>query len=366
LSVYLNVDQTQSGNLNRGFEGRLEKMVSNLQEQIDNTADHERFSRAALRMRDYISTYSPSGKAIVLFYDAVDEFFWHQDLGFAVTDQIRWGHELFLQPFAAALDQLEAYGVVLADRARSRFFVVSLGDIEEVARDDGNDKRVRHIRTAGFNNPDSSSRIQRKADNQIRTNLRRLTKEIDEVTKARRLHRLILAGTPEITKELRSLLPLRLSSNVIGETEISIHAGAAEVFVSTAKIAAAYEHATELEKVNKVITSAAKNGKAVVGLARTLNAINSGRAWEVIYAGGFLSPGYECPTCSALFSERATSCPYCGAKPQSVRDVVERAVEHALRKQARIEVVTADASEALQRAGGIGAFLKTRTGTLEV
>jgi hypothetical protein len=200
LSVYLNVDQSQPGNLNRGFEARLKKMASIFRKQLVNAADRERFSTATLHIRDYVAAYSPTAKGIVLFYDTIDGFFWHHEFGFAVTDQFRWDRELFLQPLAAALDQLEVYGVVLADRTRLRFFVVSLGQIEEVLKDDGDDKRVRHIKTAGFNNPDSSSRIQRKADNQIRTNMRRWIREIDEVTKSRRLHRLILAGTPEITK----------------------------------------------------------------------------------------------------------------------------------------------------------------------
>ena len=76
-----------------------------------------------------------------------------------------------LQPLAAAMDQLEDYGVVLVDRAKLRFFFVSLGEIEEVATEEGDGKRVRHIKTSGFDNADSSSRIQRKADNQVRANL---------------------------------------------------------------------------------------------------------------------------------------------------------------------------------------------------
>ena len=109
-----------------------------------------------------------------------------------------------------------------------------------------------------------------------------------------------------------------------------------------------------------------KKGKAVVGLGRTLKAVNSDRVWELIYSGGFLSPGYECPKCSALFSARPTRCSYCSSRLLPVGDVVERAVEHALRKHAKIEVVTGEASATLKTAGGIGAFLKTRTGTLEV
>jgi hypothetical protein len=58
---------------------------------------------------------------------------------------------------------------------------------------------------------DGIGTIQRKADNQIRTNLRRWIKEVDELAKARKVHRLILAGTPEITREFRTLLPARLA-----------------------------------------------------------------------------------------------------------------------------------------------------------
>jgi len=364
LSVYLNVDQSQARNLNRGFETQLRKMATGVRKQLADTADRERFSAAMHHIQDFIAAYTPADQSVVLFYDTIDEFFWHQELRLAVTDQIRWDRELFLQPLAAAMDQLESCGVVLIDRAKLRFFILSLGEIEEIAGEDNTAKRVRHIKTSGFDNPASSSHIQRKADNQIRANLRGWIKNLDELVKAKRLHRLILAGTPEMTAELRNLLPARLALCVIGEVEMSMSATPKQVLSAAAPLAAKYERETELEKVNKVITSAARKGKAVVGLGHTLKAINSDRVWELIYAGGYLSPGYECPQCSALFSVRATRCVYCGARTQAVKDVVERAVEHALRKQAKIEMVTADASTALKSAGGIGAFLKTRTGTL--
>jgi peptide subunit release factor 1 (eRF1) len=138
-----------------------------------------------------------------------------------------------------------------------------------------------------------------------------------------------------------------------------------EVLSLTRPFAERYELETEVQKVNDVVASAKRDGKAVVGLKRTLMAINSDRVWEVIYAGDYLSPGFECSQCAALFSARPSRCPYCGARIQAVVNVVEKAVEHALRRQARVEVVTGNASEALRNAGGIGAFLKTRTGTIE-
>jgi peptide subunit release factor 1 (eRF1) len=189
---------------------------------------------------------------------------------------------------------------------------------------------------------------------------------MEKLAKARKLHRFVLAGKKEITAELRNLLPTRLAWTVIGEADIAATATKTNIFAVVQPIAEKYERETEVEKVEKIVTSAAKNGKAVVGLGRTLRAVNDDRVWELVYSGGFLLPGYECPKCSALFSARRTRCPYCDSRILAVSNVVERAVEHAVRRKAKVEVVTGEASAKLKEAGGIGAFLKTRTGTIEI
>jgi peptide chain release factor subunit 1 len=364
VSVYLDVDQSKPRNLNRRFERQLKKMAADLKEKLSGVGERERFSAAMHHIQDFITAYSPTDKGIVLFCDAIDDFFWHQAVGFDVVDQIRWGRELFLQPLAAAMDELESCGIVLLDRTKLRLFVLSLGHIEEVAMEKRDGKRVRHIKTSGFNNADSSSHIQRKADNQIRANVREWVRELEQFVKARRLHRLILAGTAEIIAELRKMLPARLGSFVIGQLNLPIKATARQIASAAKTVEATYERGTELEKVQRIITSAATNGKAVKGLAAALKAVNSKRVWELIYSAGYQAPGYECWNCSALFPKRATRCSLCGARLVAVDDVVERAVEHALRNQAKIEVVNAEGATALKSAGGIGAFLKTRTGTL--
>lgn len=242
---------------------------------------------------------------------------------------------------------------------------MSLGKIEEVFHEDRSARDVRHIKTVGIDRADSGSRVQRKADNQIRLNLRRVAKSLDDLAKLKRVHRFVLLGTPEITAELRQILPVRVALDVIGEAVAAIDMPAEGILSLTQPIAGKYELDTEVEKVSKVVTSAAKSGKAVVGLGRTLKAVNADRVWELIYAGDYQSKGYECTKCSALFSARPTRCLYCNSRTQAVTNVVERAVEHALRRQAKVEVVTGKASVALKVAGGIGAFLKTRTGSLQ-
>jgi peptide subunit release factor 1 (eRF1) len=141
---------------------------------------------------------------------------------------------------------------------------------------------------------------------------------------------------------------------------------AADVLAATRKIMEEFERADELEAVNEVVTTAAKSERAVVGLGRTLKAVNFDRVWELVYSDDFHTGGFECSRCAALFSIERESCQYCGGSLHPVNDVVERVVEHALRNGSRVKPVSKEASASLDTAGGIGAFLKARTGTVRM
>jgi peptide subunit release factor 1 (eRF1) len=222
------------------------------------------------------------------------------------------------------------------DRDRLRLFTVFLGEIDEVS-------------------PESSGPT---------THLRRMAKELDRLVQGKQAQRLVLAGASEITSEMRSRLPKRLSALVIGEVNIAIDATLQDVLSATRPMQEEYERSAETQTVKEVLRGVARNEKTVAGLGRTLKAVNSGRVWELIYSEGLFSPGFECAKCAALFSVERKSCAYCGGSVHAVADVVERAVDHALRKGARIEVVTGEASTSLNTVGGIGAFLKARAVSL--
>ena len=366
LSVYLNVDQSRQANLNRGFENELRDMISYRQLSIHDPAEMESFHRVAHRVTDFVSAYSPGARSLVLFCDESDGFFWHGELQIPIHNQLHWDRELFTQPLANALSQFERYGIVLVDRASFRLFTVFLDEIIETAHKKFDSGRVRHLKTAGTDRIESSSRLQHSADEHIAANLKFVTGKIDELIKEKKADHLILAGTPEITAELEDMLPKRLASLVIGSVSVGIEAPLAAVLAAAKPVAQGYERSVEAQTVKDVTTAAAKHQRAVIGLGHTLKELNSDRVWQLVYSDDFSSPGFECAKCAALFSIANPSCPYCGAAVNPVNDVVERAVEHALRKGARIEAVTGEASAVMAAAGGIGALLKTRTGTLQV
>jgi peptide subunit release factor 1 (eRF1) len=363
LSVYLNVDQSLQVNLNRGFETRLRERTARVLRAAETAKDRQNRAAAIRRMEGFLEAYKPHGKTLMVFCDVADGFFWHGEADFPVTNEVRWERELILQPLLNAADDLETYAVVLADRANVRLFQVFLGAITEI----GHQKklsaaRTRHIKTVGTDHWGSASHVQRKADEQVKHNLRQVAAAAGRLVRVRKLGRLILAGTPEVTAELRGLLSTPVAGNVIGAVQLSIHATPAEVLASTFPLAQKHEGRTEQTMVSRVLNAAAKKEHAVVGLRDTLEAINSGRVWQLTYSGDFLAAGFECPGCVTLYAARK-ACPNCGGKLRRVRNVVEHAVEHALSKGARVEVVNGNVSRKLKSAGGIGALLKARTGT---
>jgi peptide chain release factor subunit 1 len=366
LSVYLDVDQSRPSNLNRGFETQLKNLIADIRPTIRDAAELERFNPVAHRITDFVSAYQPQARGLGLFFDESDGFFRYVEFDVPVQREAHWDRTFYLQPLATALDQFETYGVALLDRQNLRLFTVFLGHIDEHVREGFGPDRVRHIKTSGTDHIYSASRIQRKADEKLRLNMKHAVKMIDWLVETRHLSRLILGGTREITAEVRNLLPKRLAMRVIGEVDVAMDVPASEVFAATMDVAETYERDTEVHKVNEAITTAAKTEKAVAGLGHTLKAINSDRVWDLVYCQDFRAPGFECERCSGLFSIEKTSCQYCGGKLQAIDDVVERAVEQALRNGAKVDVVSGEAAASLADSGSIAAFLRARTGTLRV
>jgi peptide subunit release factor 1 (eRF1) len=366
LSVYLNVDQSQQANLNRGFETQFKDMMSSVEETIQDPAELERFRKAEHRLTDFLRVYQGEARTLAMFFDESDGSFWNQELKIPMQNLVRWDRTFFLKPLAAATDDFERYGILLLDRANARLFTVFLGGIEEVAGERFDPAKVRHIKTVGTDHWESASQVQKKADEQIRRNLRQAVRDLDSMVTSRHIDRLILAGTREIVAELRNLLPKRLALRVIGELDMDVSAPSKEVLAATLPLTEKYERDSEEQLVRDLATSAAKNRKAVVGLSNTLKKVNEARVWQLIFSEDFHYPGFECSKCAALFSIQGASCRYCGSSLVRVSDVVEKTVERALRDEARIEIVRSEAAAALDSAGGIGAFLKARTRTVEL
>jgi peptide chain release factor subunit 1 len=362
LTVYLDLDQSKQANLNRGFETQLKDMLAGVKERINDENEFSAFERARKRIESFVEQHGVGALGLALAFDASDDFFWYQELKFPVVNRARWDREVFVEPIAAALDEYERVGIVLLDRANLRLFTMCMGELQEHVRQTFDHKKVRHTKTVGMNNLGAASHAQRKADEEVRVNLRQMIKRLDHTTTEFNVHRIILAGSPQNTGQLRALLPKRLASRVIGTVDLAINATPEIVRNAAAALAENFEGQTEQVLVTDLITCAAKAGNVVNGLADTLDALNQGRVWQFVYAETFHAPGYECIECGALFSQEANSCSVCGSTLHPIENVVETAVHHAIGRGVKVEVIRGEKAESdLMKAGGIGAMLRSRT-----
>jgi hypothetical protein len=365
LSVYLDVDTSKSANLNRGFETQLKDMLVSIRDNIRQPAEVKAFEEAAHHLENFVARYGVAARGLAVIFDASDGFFWFTELNFPMANMIRWGKDVFVQPLAAAIDEYEQFAIVLLDRARFRLFTMSGGKIEEQIQEEFDHRRVRHTKTVGTDHLGSASHAQRRADEQVLLNLRHMAKDLAAVVEQRGMQRIVLAGSSEITAQFQAILPKRLRSRVIGRVDIASNAHMEEIRNAAAPIAERFERESEANLMKDLVTAAAKSNRVVTGLSHTLHAVNQRRVWQLVYGDGFRSPGLECAQCAALYSLGISSCSFCGATLHPVEDVIELAVERAIRYGARVEAVRDQESlSSLMNAGGIGAFLRTRSSSV--
>src|SRR4026207_1847358 len=66
LSVYLNTDQTDASNLNRGFETQLTASLNDIERTLQGDA-LENFLVTSRLVRQFTRLYQPTGRGLVLF-----------------------------------------------------------------------------------------------------------------------------------------------------------------------------------------------------------------------------------------------------------------------------------------------------------
>jgi protein required for attachment to host cells len=361
LTLSLNVDQSEQANLNLGFENELKDLLMSIRKTIHAETESKNFDTAALRLEDLVSRHRAGARTVVAVVDAIDGFEWVRSLHVSLPNRIEWDREPVVRPLVGAIDEYEPVGIALVDRANLRVLTMGLGEIREYGGEAFDQRKVRHTKTVGMDTLGAAGHAQKKADQEIRRNLRQMADRVESVVVLQGVNRLIIAGSPEMTNQLRNNLSKRLQSQVIGTVDIAITATIDEIRSAAAPIAEEFERRTEGALVNDLVTSAAKAGSATIGLAHTLEALNRVRVWQLLYVDAYRSPGYQCSSCSALFTLEPVSCSFCGSPAFAVPDVVSRAVDRAVRKGVKVEVIKdEEAQSSFANAGGIGAFLRTR------
>ncbi len=357
LSVYLNVEQSRSTNLNRGYLRTLKEQLRACEQHIAEEKSRKAFSACSERVIAHVSNSDAHARALVLFCDEKSGLFWNRALNIPLESAVRWEEKPYVRPLVEAVDEYERYGVALVDREKGRLFTVYLGEIEEHRDVLAPDKRKYHKATSKDSTL-SQPNLQRREDEHALWHLKEVVGAMEEMTARNGFDRLLLAGSREITTELHALLSKKLQSIVDRSLPLPIDANSQTVLKETMRVEEEVERAAEAETVERLITAAAKDSQAVLDLQPTLDAMRLGRILQVVYVQDLSVRGAQCRKCATLFAETPAACTYCEGELRPVQDLVGRLADLVFHSGGHAENVRGPAADRLREKGRIGAFLR--------
>ena len=356
LSLYIDVDQSNAANLNRGFETRVESLFRKVAEdQNSHEGSRRRFDAECEHVRQFLRDYVPKGKALVLFSDSKQDFWWQRDLQVELPTGLRWSPQLWVRPLLDVVEEQDRFGVVLIDKHHARILAVDAGGMEQQA-EVVSDVPNKHA-TTGTDHIWSQGQMDRDHTNHVQSHAKRVADELASVIDRMKLKRIVIGGPVEATSVFTSGLPKRIQQMIIGTISAPVDASHDRLITELRAVQERAEHQDENKIVDAMITAAMKGERAVLGLSNTLIAIQEGRVYRLVVARDFRVEGKECGSCRMLLSDGNEKCSVCGGQLDSAPDLINRASHRVLDMGGKVQLVSGEAAATLGEAG-IGAVLR--------
>jgi peptide chain release factor subunit 1 len=356
LSLYVNIDQSDAANLNRGFETRVESLFRQAADNQDSNQDsRQRFDVECQRVRRFLRDYVPKGKALVVFSDSRHDFWWQRDLQVELSTGLRWSAKPWVRPLLEVIEEHERFGVVLIDKQRGRILAVDASGMElqaEILSDVPN----KHV-TTGTDHIWSQGQMERDHTKHVQWHAKRVADELASVIDRLKLGRIVIGGPVEAISVFIAELPKRVQEMIIGTISAPMDANHDRLITELRAVQERAEHDDEAKIVDAMITAAMKRDRAVLGISDTLEAIQEGRVYRLVVARDFRIEGQECSSCHVLLANGNRECAFCGGSLESAPDLINRASHRVLDMGGKVQLVAGQAAAKLAEAG-IGAVLR--------
>ena len=356
LSLYVNIDQSNAANLNRGFETNVEGLFRQIAEsQNSNGGSKQRLEAEFQRVRHFLGDYVPKGKALVLFSDSKQDFWWQRDLQVELPTGVRWSPQPWVRPLLEVIEEHDRFGVVLIDKHRARILAADAGGIEQQA-EILSDVPNKHA-TTGTDHIWSQGQMDRDHTKHVQWHAKRVADELALVIDRLKLSRIVVGGPVEATTAFTSQLPKRIQQMIIGTISAPVDANHDRLITELRVVQERAEQEDEAKLVDAMITAAMKGDRAVLGVSDTLGAIQAGRVYRMVIVRDFRLEGKECSSCHVLVSDGDEKCAFCGEKLEAAPDLINRASRRVLDMGGKVQLVSGEAAAKLAEAG-IGAVLR--------
>lgn len=287
-------------------------------------------------------------RGLALFSCSAHDFWRVVELPVAVRSQIVVNHTPAVRQLESVVDEYERFGVLLADKQRTRMMVYELGELVD------SDEQFEELER-----PEDDGRATRKGADPTaawaHAHLKHAAEVAFRVLQTGRFDRLIIGAPPEIANELEGLLHPYLKERLVARVHIRSDASLEEVRQAALEVEADVERRKEAEIVARLRDAVGSGNRGVVGLDETLKALVERRVEVLLVSSEYTAPGWRCDSCGFI-GRVGRKCALCETDMHEVEDIVEEAIEEAIAQSCEVEVCVGNAD--LDVLGQIGALLR--------
>jgi peptide chain release factor subunit 1 len=299
----------------------------------------------------------PSAQGVAIFACEGIELFEAVPLPSVHRSRLAVDHTPLVREVAAAEEEFGRLLTVVLDRTSARFFEVTAFETRELPGLRAESTRGKRFHgdqdgPGGWGEHTYNNRIRQEKQRHYEA----IARELFNIDRRHPAHGIVLAGTGADAGAVEPFLHSYLVERLIGTARLNPKdVTPASVHAATLSVREDYERASEKALVHEMLEGVG-TGWGINGLDRTLKALSRGQVRSLLVDADASQPGFRCGDSGRLaLNER--DCRGEG-EPMPVLDVVDDAIEEALRQGVDVNVVyEPQAREAIE---GLGALLRFR------
>lgn len=370
VSCYLKLEPRDRG---RGkylikLKNRARRLLQGLEARgLDRTA-RAQVERDVDRIREYLSHPGelPAGHGIALFACEPLELFEAVPLPMVFRSRMVVDRSPLVRELAALDDEFGRVVCAVYDRTNARFFEVTAHGVDELPDLAANDA----TRSSHFHGPGkagsrtTATRTSAAGEHNFNQRIReekqrhyaRIAQRLFEITRERPVRGVVLGGAKTDVGAVEAHLHPYVSDAVIGGVRLNPKTVTEpDLLGAVLDMQQATERTWEARHL-QALKDGIGTGWALNGMTATLEALARGQVHTLLVDAEAERPGYRCSG-SGRLGVTDTVCAGDG-QPMPVPDVVDEAIEEALRQGARVDVV--EDPEVRRHVDGLACLLRFR------
>lgn len=353
LNIYLDARVNENGQ--RTLDVYVKNELSEAEKNYgEGTSERESFDRDRQKVLDYVENIPATAEGVAIFAcAAADDFFQAVELKMPFDENLFViADRPYVFPLAHVRDLHPRYAVLQADTNQAQIYIFGRG--RTFNREEIQGTKTNRSEVGGW----SQMRYQRHIDNFHKQHARECVEELEKIVRDENITRVILSGNEAvIIPLLRAEMSKEMEEKVIEVLSLPMTSSEDELFEATQVAMQNHNSVDDMERVKNLLEQNYDGGLGVVGVEKTLEALQNGQVQELYVSADLAAIRYNRKKVAKVLENYAP-----GADQDELPDatdsqqIVDELVRQALASADAVKFI--EDENLLRDHGGVGALLR--------